>query len=54
MICANLSAHKVPDHLRICESLPTTPLGKVQRYLLTQLALAEAHRGQDQTPREAR
>jgi acyl-CoA synthetase (AMP-forming)/AMP-acid ligase II len=57
---ANLSVHKIPDHLRICESLPTTPLGKVQRYRLTQMALAEtqhtlaeAHRGQDEAIREA-
>jgi acyl-CoA synthetase (AMP-forming)/AMP-acid ligase II len=57
---ANLSVHKIPDHLRICESLPTTPLGKVQRYRLTQMALAEtrhalaeAHRGQDEATREA-
>ena len=34
---ANLSVHKIPDHLRICESLPTTSLGKVQRYRLTQI-----------------
>lgn len=50
---ANLSAHKVPDHLRICESLPTTPLGKVQRYLLAEIALAEARRGRDDDLREA-
>ena len=65
---ANLSVHKIPDHLRICESLPTTSLGKVQRYRLTQMALeetqqaradthhalAEARRGQDEATREAR
>jgi acyl-CoA synthetase (AMP-forming)/AMP-acid ligase II len=50
---ANLSVHKIPDHLRIRESLPTTPLGKVQRYRLTQIALAEARRGQDEDPPEA-
>ena len=51
---ANLSVHKIPDHLRICETLPTTPLGKVQRYRLTQMALAEAGRDQDEATREAR
>jgi acyl-coenzyme A synthetase/AMP-(fatty) acid ligase len=38
---ANLAAHKVPDHIRVCESLPVTSLGKVQRYRLAQLALEE-------------
>lgn len=51
---ANLSAHKVPDHLRTCESLPVTALGKVQRYQLTQMALAEARYGRDEAAREAR
>ena len=50
---ANLSAHKVPDHLRICESLPTTSLGKVQRYRLTEIALAETRHGRDDNLREA-
>jgi acyl-CoA synthetase (AMP-forming)/AMP-acid ligase II len=35
---ANLAPYKVPDHFRFCESLPMTPLGKVQRYRLAQLA----------------
>jgi acyl-CoA synthetase (AMP-forming)/AMP-acid ligase II len=51
---ANLSVHKIPDHLRICETLPTTPLGKVQRYRLTQMALAEAGRDHDEASRETR
>lgn len=38
---ANLAAHKVPDHIRVCEALPVTSLGKVQRYRLAELALAE-------------
>jgi acyl-CoA synthetase (AMP-forming)/AMP-acid ligase II len=38
---ANLAAHKVPDHVRVCESLPVTSLGKVQRYRLAELALQE-------------
>jgi non-ribosomal peptide synthetase component E (peptide arylation enzyme) len=46
--------HKIPDHLRICETLPTTPLGKVQRYRLTQMALAEAGRDHDEASRETR
>jgi acyl-CoA synthetase (AMP-forming)/AMP-acid ligase II len=39
---ANLAAHKVPDHIRICESLPMTSLGKIQRYLLARLAQEES------------
>lgn len=39
---ANLAPHKVPDHIRVCESLPTTSLGKVQRYRLAELALEES------------
>jgi acyl-CoA synthetase (AMP-forming)/AMP-acid ligase II len=38
---ANLATHKVPDHIRVCESLPLTSLGKVQRYRLAQAALRE-------------
>jgi long-chain acyl-CoA synthetase len=38
---ANLAAHKVPDHIRVCESLPLTSLGKVQRYRLAELAAQE-------------
>ncbi len=39
---ANLAPYKVPDHIRICDSLPMTSLGKVQRYLLAQLAQQES------------
>lgn len=35
---ANLAPQKVPDHIRLCASLPTTSLGKVQRYRLAELA----------------
>jgi acyl-CoA synthetase (AMP-forming)/AMP-acid ligase II len=38
---ANLAGHKVPDHIRVCDSLPATSLGKIQRYRLAQLALQE-------------
>ncbi|HZN13090.1 MAG TPA: class I adenylate-forming enzyme family protein [Acidimicrobiales bacterium] len=38
---ANLAPFKVPDHVRLCDSLPTTTLGKVQRHRLIALAKGE-------------
>jgi acyl-CoA synthetase (AMP-forming)/AMP-acid ligase II len=38
---AHLAPQKVPDHIRACDALPTTALGKVQRHRLAELARAE-------------
>jgi len=40
---ANLAPLKVPDHIRVCDSLPTTSLGKIQRHRLSQVAREEPH-----------
>lgn len=36
LVRSNLSRHMAPHEVRIVESLPKTPSGKVQRYLLRQ------------------
>jgi fatty-acyl-CoA synthase len=38
---ANIAGYKVPDEVRIVENLPMTPTGKIQKFMLRELAVSQ-------------